>query len=1126
MPLLWGDAHVSQRGDESPAFQLPVGTVTFMLTDIAGSTRLWEADGEGAARSVSRHYELIDEAVARAGGVRPVEQGEGDSVVAAFSRASDAVRAALDIQSAMARETWPPGVALRVRIGLHTGEAQLRDEGNYFGAAIARCARLRSIGHGGQTLISQATKDLVVDALPEGAHLVDLGVHRLRDLARAEHVYQLTPAGLEADFPPLTSLDAMPNNLPVHLTSFIGRETEMATLHGMLAENRLVTMTGSGGCGKTRLALQVAADLLEANPDGVWWIDLAPVQDGDLVAAAVAAAIGIREVPLQSFTETLKRQLHGRRMLVVLDNCEHLVAGSAALSEALLTSCPGISILATSREPLGVSGEATWRVPSLSLPPERTPPSIERLTQCEAVRLFVDRAVKARPNFAVTNDNAPAVSDICHRLDGIPLAIELAAARTRFLTPDQIAAGLADRFLLLTGGSRTALPRQQTLENSVDWSYALLEDDERTLLSRLSVFAGGFDLDAAEDVASDDGLDRLRVLDVLSMLVDRSLVQVEENGRASRYRLLETIRFYGRQKLVASGDAAAVRTRHLNHFLALAQRGEREMEGAGLHGWADRLETEFDNLRAAMEWSIESADVDRALRLHGAQLQLWLVRGHTNEGHERILAALELPGGEPRARAECLIAAGGLASWLLDAAECHRYSEEAVAIGRALDDKRILGRALNYLGWAATLAGPAGARSVFEEAVTSADAAGDSWYAAQTRVAWGFMEIGAGDLVRARGLLDEGISISKRNGDALNTREGLTYLGFAAIFQGRFEEAEQIADEATIILEELKDDFFGVLVRSMRGFAAVFRGEYERARSTLADALEMARDQGNVAGITTAVTWLGFLEYVCGDIDTAEPYLAEAILFLRALDFKLPLTQAMIASGAIEAIRERPDKAIATLEEAIEISRTAELPQMLARGLLAKAKLQRADGDLDACEHSIQEAIAGAAASNDEVGLTEALEALGGVAAAKESSEEAMRLFGAASAIRDRLGYLRFPIDRPQYDADLALARSAMNAEASDRAWTAGAALSPAEATAYARRARGERKRPSRGWESLTPTELDVVRFAAQGLTNPQIAERLFISRGTVKVHLSHVFSKLGFTTRSELAAEAVRRGL
>ncbi len=531
--------------------ELPTGTVTLLLADVEGSTRLWETQPEEMTAAVARLDQAVAGAIAAHGGIRPVEQGEGDSFVIAFARASDAVACALDLQRA-------PLAPIKLRIGLHTGEVRLRDEGNYIGPTINRTARLRDLAHGGQTVLSGATEPLVVDQLPPGVGLTELGTHPLRDLPRPERVVQLCHPDLRNDFPPLrTAATVVSHNLPVQLTSFVGRQAEMKSLREALAGNRLVTLTGAGGAGKTRLAVHVAAELAGEFGDGVCYVDLAPITHPDLVPVTAARALGLPDQPGRSTMDTLLRFVRDRQMLVVLDNCEHLLDASAALVVALLGGAPGLTLLATSREPLGVTGEATWQVPSLSLADD-------------AIELFADRARLARTDFTITDDNSAAVAEICRRLDGMPLAIELAAARVRALSLTEIVDGLHDRFRLLTGGSRTAVRRQQTLRASVDWSHALLTDTERILFRRLAVFLGGFDLEAAQAVAGAGDIERYQVLDQLTLLVDKSLVVAENTGGPTRYRLLETVRQYALEKLGESGEADAVRSRHCDYYTSMA----------------------------------------------------------------------------------------------------------------------------------------------------------------------------------------------------------------------------------------------------------------------------------------------------------------------------------------------------------------------------------------------------------------------------------------------------------------------------------------------------------------------------------------------------------------------------
>ena len=603
-PLLdWNEQSVSE---------LPTGTVTLLLADVEGSTRLWESQSDTMTAALEHLNRTVNNLVDAHGGARPVEQGEGDSFVVAFARASDAIACALAIQQAVL-------APIRVRIGLHTGEIQLRDAGNYAGPTINRTARLRDLAHGGQTVLSGATEPLVVDRLPAEAWLTDLGVYPLRDLPRPERVVQLNHPDLRNDFPPLRTVnDVASSHLPVQLTSFVGRGAQLGDIGLLLRDNRMVTLTGAGGVGKTRLAVQVAGDVAAEFPGGVWFVDLAPVTNPLVVPVVLARTLGLADQPGRSTMETVARFVQKRKMLLVLDNCEHLLDSSAALVIALLDAGPDVTILATSREPIGIAGELTWRVPSLSV-------------DDEAVGLFVDRARRARPDFQLTEDNSSAIVEICRRLDGMPLAIELAAARIRTLSLTQIVDGLHHNFRLLAGGARTAVRRQQTLPASIDWSHAMLTEPERILFRRLAVFMGGFDLDAAQAVGAETDAEQFQLIDLLGLLVDKSLIVAEESQGVMRYRLLETVRQYGLEKLAESGEAEDVRTRHRDHYTGTAVTLEAQSpgDGAPLVPWA---ELEMDNLRSAHAWSCDSAEFEPALQLASALQRIWIARGRFREG--------------------------------------------------------------------------------------------------------------------------------------------------------------------------------------------------------------------------------------------------------------------------------------------------------------------------------------------------------------------------------------------------------------------------------------------------------------------------------------------------------------
>jgi predicted ATPase/class 3 adenylate cyclase len=793
---------------------LPAGTVTFLFTDLEGSTALLEAHPAAYRDAVARHHDLLRGAVTGHGGV--VFETVGDAVYAAFAHPTAAVAAALAGQRALQAEPWGATGPLRVRMGVHLGEVE-RQGAHYFGAALYRCARLMGTAHGGQVVLSEAAVALVRDALPEGAGLRDLGEHRLKDLQHPERVFQLAAPGLPGDFPALRTLDALPHNLPLQLTSFVGRERELGEVAALLGAQRLVTLTGPGGTGKTRLALQAAADALERYPDGVWLAELAALADPGLVPQAVAAAVGVREEPGRPLPATLADALRPKRLLLLLDNCEHVLDAGARLADALLRACPHVRLLCTSREALGIAGETVWRVPSLPVPAvgdgeggaPPAAPDAGGLTRYAAVRLFCERAAAVRPGFALTADNAPAVAQVCVRLDGIPLAIELAAARVRVLPPRQLLARLEDRFRLLTGGSRTALERHQTLQAAVAWSHALLTAPERTLFARLSVFAGGFSLEAAEAVGTDpdgpggEGTESPEVLDLLTHLVDTSLVEAEEQpDGTARYRLLETLRQYARERLEEAGEAARVRTRHAAYFAG--EWGARAPAGAAsalwgpggadaARAWHEQTDREYANLRAALRWFADTGGVEPGLRLCLALHAYWFRHAALSEGagwYRAFLAADAARRAAPaELRARVLDAAGIFAQLLGDYDASTRLRAESVETWRAVGAPRPLTGALIALGADRWLHGEyARAEAVVQEALEAARRLGDAWSVCRCLRLLAQVARVRRDFDRAAALLEESLTVA---GDTapLHAYRAHCLLGRIASERGRYREA-------------------------------------------------------------------------------------------------------------------------------------------------------------------------------------------------------------------------------------------------------------------------------------------------------------------------------------------------
>ncbi len=581
--------------------QRPSGTVAFAFTDIDGSTTRWERDRPAMQDALRRHDAVLAAAIAAHGGY--VFKTIGDAFCAAFARSSDAVAAMLAAQLALAAEDFSAVEGLRVRAAIHTGSADERD-GDYFGPAVNRVARLLSIGHGGQVLVSATAADLLHGELPPLVSLRDLGQHRLKDLARPEQVYQLVAPGLPEAFPALVSIDALPNNLPRQLTSFVGRDAVLAEVAALIEKSPLVTLVGPGGAGKTRCAIQVGAELLDGSSDGVWIAELARISDPALVASVVAQALNVQEAPNRTVLDALLSYLRRKRLLLILDNCEHVIDEARAVASAILRTCPDVRILVTSREGLRIAGEEVYRMPSLAVPSASAVTS-ERVAHYGAVALFTDRALSVEKRFALDDENARFVAEICRRLDGIPLAIELAAARVKILSPQELAQMLDERFRVLTGGDRSALPRQQTMRALIDWSYDLLSQEERTLFRRLAIFAGGFTLETVTTVCSDDTVDAIAVLDLLTSLVDKSLVQADHAGDSTRYRFLESTRQYAREKLEESGEYALLARRHAAACAELADRFERSWPATPSREWLGQVEPEMQNWRAALAWAFE-----------------------------------------------------------------------------------------------------------------------------------------------------------------------------------------------------------------------------------------------------------------------------------------------------------------------------------------------------------------------------------------------------------------------------------------------------------------------------------------------------------------------------------------
>jgi predicted ATPase/class 3 adenylate cyclase len=830
---------------------IPSGTVTLLFSDIEGSTRLWESEPERMAAALRRHDDLIRAAIEEADGY--VFKTVGDAFCAAFWTAEAAVTSALAAQRALGREDWATRRPLRVRMGLHTGVCEERD-GDYFGPVVNRVARLEAVAHGGQIVLSGTTAELVSQSLNDDAALRDLGFHRLKDLGRPEHVFQLEAPFLEAEFPPLTSLDnpELPNNLPSVVNAFVGRERELSEVRVLVGSARLVTLTGAGGSGKTRLALQVAAELLDTTADGVWFADLAPVTGGEQIPAVVAAVLGLPGQCGPDLSEAVVDALGHQDALILLDNCEHLVDAAAKFCEQVIRHCPRVRILATSREPLGIDGERVYRVPSLSLPPADAESSAD-LAGSDAVRLFAERARLHDPGFRLDKQSAALVATLCRRLDGIPLALELAAARLSSMSLGQITERLDQRFRLLTGGSRNAMPRQQTLQATVDWSFGLLTVPERDILIRLSVFAGGFDLEAAEAICSPGGTpaaDTLDVLDQLGSLVDKSLVIADRTPGSVRYRLLETIRQYSAQELLhTAGDTEMLRVRdlHADYFLTLAQTARPALIGHEQAVWLRRLDPEWDNLRAAFLHLEAASRADDVLRL-GVALERFAI----SRGHADVLAALQRAITKPGVvlsslLVEALVVTSRLIGLFLrkdvgELATGKRHAEQALALARELGDTRLEARALAQLAGASYFEhDPSAVRRLAGQGAELASQVRDMQLLGELLAAFARTAPTPEDVRRIR---LEVLACCRKSGDDLLAATELHSLYGLDLHAGLIENAAAYLNQAIMLAEQLGGELFLYFMRSDLGIMLLIQGRPEEAVQVIRRCLLVARRIG------------------------------------------------------------------------------------------------------------------------------------------------------------------------------------------------------------------------------------------------------------------------------------------
>ncbi len=903
--------------------------------------------------------------------------------------------------------------------------------------------------------------------------------------------------------------------MPATTSRFLGREREISELVKLIADARLVTLNGAPGIGKTRLALRVA----ETWGDATAAVELAPVGDAALVPRAVASALSVQEVGGQDLTDTIGAHLLGRRMLLVLDNCEHVIDACAQLVDALLGTCPDLRVIATSRAPLGTATETVWQVPPLSVPLAGDADRPEDALRYESVGLFVERAAATEPGFTLNAYLAPDVVEICRRLDGIPLAIELAAARVHMLTPAEIADRLDDRFGLLTSATDADQGRHRTLEAALDLSHELLSLPERALLRRISAFAGGFDLEAAEAVCAGGEVEAGDVPDLLDHLVAKSLV-VPVSDAPARYRLLETIRAYAVDRLEEADEVADLGRAHAGHYLAVAEEAEPLLTGAGQREWFDRLERERENLRRALEWSLGHGHGEWALRLAGAVVLFWRVRCHFGEGRELLEAAVMATEDAPPAlRAKALWGAGFMALMTGDKAAALDPVEESLAIADDLADIQIRGRALLILGNARQHCGDPKALALLGQSAASAREAGDSWCLAHALGCAGLEHCYLDDLAAARPLLEQCVTVAREAGDKQGLRFGLLGLGEAAARQGDLGRAESAFDDTLAVAEELGEKYTKGTVLMNLGQCALARGEPDRARQFLDGSLALLREAKPMELIPPLVL-RARVASAQGDRACAERLLEEALPLARA--GAASGAYAVLALGQLAAQAGNVRTAHRLFEETLDLARQAYDRRASASALHALADLESREGDVKRAAVLHREALQLRHETGDTCGIAVSLAAIAGLVVVGGRWEHAARLLGAAQAVAESGGLIPAVWAGPKYESDVARVREELSTTRFEAVFAEGAALALDGAVAQASVTNGN-GRPAGGWSSLTDTERQVAELVAQGHTNQEIADLLFLSLGTIKKTLSRILRKMGVRRRADVAREVSR---
>lgn len=854
------------------------GNITFLFTDIEGSTKLAQHFPDSLPVSLEIHHSIMRKAIESCNGF--VFEIIGDAFCASFENTLDAVNACCRAQIKLNSEKWKEAV-IKVRMGIHRGNAEWNGK-RYMGfITLARTQRVMSAAYGGQVLISEDAYNQITEKENAEISYRDLGERRLKDLIQPLKIFQLISKGLPSDFPQLMTLDARPNNLPVQLTSFIGREEEIEKVKVLLKNTHLLTLTGPGGAGKTRLSLQVGADIIDEFANGVWFVELAPLTDPVQLQQEILKELGIKEETKKTLEETLIAYLKDKELLIILDNCEHLIEACAVLTEKLLKACPKLKIIATSREAMNCIGEQTHSILSMETPNLSEEISAEQITQYESVRLFIERALSVNPKFRVNSENAPSLAGICSRLDGIPLAIELAAARIKVLTLEKIHERLSNRFGLLTGGKRTALPRQQTLKALIDWSYDLLSEREKILWARLSVFNDGWTLETAEEICSDDILKKDEVFDLLNLLVEKSILIFDEENE--RYGILETLKSYGEEKLKETNETNDIFLKYLYYYNELSELAELKLAGTQAQFWLDKLDTEHGNLQSAIVWAVKQGHYNEGMRLAGTLGMFWDIRGYFSIGRRLLESMLANTNGVSKPFiAKAFSQAGTLAKNQGDYQQALKFYEKSLALHLELKDKDGIASSLNNLG---------------------------------------IVEYEQGNYEEARKLCEEHLKYMRETGDKDSVANSLNGLGNMAYDQGDYEQARKFHEESLELREELGNK--RGIASSLNNLANVLnnQGDYEKAEKLYEKSLAIKRELGDKRGIATTLHNFGAITSCKEDYDLAKRYFEESIALAREIGDKQGVAETLYDLGSIEYKQRNIEQALRYYEESLSVRR-------------------------------------------------------------------------------------------------------------------------------------------------------------------------------------------------------------